>query len=159
MKTVDTAICILGAVLCATAHVQANTPKDPLPEEPVARSQTTGVPASMPAIDTNRYTVAADAQAVAIPLEGWEIGSLIPSQEPTNATYGIACSIVTGLVRGVSMPVMRLELTRGDYPHGRQPVVVLRRPFKAEEWNTLTFTARTEVPEGIGRTIGDARAM
>ena len=159
MKTVDTAICILGAVLCATAHVQANTPKDPLPEEPVARSQTTGVPASMPAIDTNRYTVAADAQAVAIPLEGWEIGSLIPSQEPTNATYGIACSIVTGLVRGVSMPVMRLELARGDYPHGRQPVVVLRRPFNAEEWNTLTFTARTEVPEGIGRTIGDARAM
>ena len=119
-------------------------------------SVTVGESVEMPHVSTNHFAVEAHAEAIAVPLTGWKVVWPMPPKEGEKAQSGIRIVETNDLVRGVETPVLRLELTHGDFPSGNQPLVELARPFNAETHNVLSFIAKVEVPPALRRVIGGA---
>ncbi len=94
-------------------------------------SVTEGESVEMPYVSTNHFAVEAQTEAIAVPLTGWKIVWPLPPKEGEKAESGIRIVETNDLVRGAVTPVLRLELTHGDFPDGNHPLVELARPFNA----------------------------
>lgn len=122
---------------------------------PTPVSVTGGAGCEPPALDKSAFVVEAPLQSVSIPVTGWKVvWPVAPAAD--NAVSGIALVETNALVRGVLLPALRLELTKGTFANNAQPVIQLDVPFNAEIYNLLSFYARTEVPPGLKPLIGDS---
>ncbi len=112
---------LLGLLFAFTMPVPGQTPV----------SVTVGESVEMPYVDRGHFSLEPQAEAVAVPVQGWKVVWPLPPKEGEKAESGIRIVETNDLVRGVETPVLRLELTHGDFPNGSQPLVVLARPFVA----------------------------
>ena len=137
---------LLGGLAALAAPVRGQNPV----------SVTEGEPVATPYVDAGHFTCEPRTEAVAVPVSGWKVVWPMPPKEGEKAQSGIRIVETNDLVRGVETPVLRLELTHGDFPSGNQPLVELARPFNAETHNVLSFIAKVEVPPALRRVIGDS---
>ena len=118
-------------------------------------SVTSGNLCPPPQLDAERVVVG-PLESVAIPLDGWKIvWPGLEAEKHKEVTAGISCTVTSDIVRGVVLPVLRLELTKGVFQR-IQPTLELAWPFNAESHNLLTFMARIDVPTNCLPQIGDS---
>jgi len=124
------------------------------------RPATRGEKAALPDFAKTPYVLAPDAAAIAIPNEGWHIGYPRQDCPPTGKERpGITIVATNAVVRGASVPALRLELERGEEIGPSRPCILLDFPVNFEEYNVWSFAAKIEVPEGCGRLIYDSKPM
>ncbi len=112
-----------------------------------------------PALDKNAFTVEGALEAIKVPTKGWRVAMEAPEdwtkvtkEQLDAAVSGVKIVETNEVVRGVVMPVLRLELTKGTFPV--HPVVTLDFSLNATDYNILSFIAKVDVPEGL-KVAGD----
>lgn len=114
--------------------------------------KTAGEPCDPPALTNKPFVVTGELASRRVPMKGWKL-SLPPGE--TNAVPGVAVIETNAVVRGVEMPALRLEFTKGSFK--QFPLVELPFPLNANEDNILSFAGKIEYPkEHADYVIGDS---
>ncbi len=121
-------------------------------------SVTNGEITDPPALDKDAFVVEGALEAIKVPTKGWRIAWDLTEEEKGNVTSGVNIIETNAVVRGVVMPALRLELTKGSYTR-RHPVITLDFPINGTEYNILSFIGKVEVPNADKKKmLGDCEA-
>ncbi|MBQ6923278.1 MAG: DUF4838 domain-containing protein [Kiritimatiellae bacterium] len=114
--------------------------------------KTAGEPCDPPALTNKPYVVTGELVSHRVPMTGWK---LTPPPGETNAVPGVTVVETNAVVRGVEMPALRLEFTKGSFR--RFPLIEIPFALNANEDNILSFVGKIEYPkEHADYVIGDS---
>ena len=114
--------------------------------------KTAGELCDPPLLTNKPYVVTGELVSHRVPMTGWTL-SLPPAE--TNAVPGVTVVETNAIVRGVEMPVLRLEFTKGSFK--QFPLVEMPFALNANEDNILSFVGKIEYPrEHADYVIGDS---